>query len=383
MSSRPAESPSPQVLLEFAGSSFEFVRWLDRARHGERVLARRRYHERFGGYAVLKRPVPLEDEVARRRLRDEACLTSHLRHPNLLAASPLESVEAIPYLMLEHVPGLRLEEVLARVKRIGHPLSEAFACHVVAEVAEALHHAHTQVDERGRPLGLVHRDVTPYNVLLSEWGEVKLLDFGAAWSRLPGRVDSEGTFQGSLAYASPEHVQRRTLDGRADQFSLGIILLQLLAGRHLFEGAERFDAHQRQPPAAQEAATHLCAQELEERIRCLRLEEVEAATRAIPQALRPLLHQALAPERAERFDTCAHLAHLLREHLYGVEPHFGRRLLLAELATLRYVSLRLEVGAALDDAVRDRLLPEPRPLCAPRFLLGRRSPRLHSLPRRR
>ncbi|MDY7230024.1 serine/threonine-protein kinase [Hyalangium rubrum] len=384
MSSLSSEPPSSEVLLRSGHTSYEFVRWLGPARHGELVLARRHYSERFGGYIVIKRPLPAGDDEARQRLLDEARLTSQLRHPSILSALHMRGSDDAPHLVLEHVPGFRLAALLEASARARHPFSEAFALYVASEVADALSHAHGLSDEHGRQLGVVHRDVTPHNILVSEHGEVKLMDFGAAWSRLSGRVGSEGdALQGSLAYAAPEHVQHTALDGRADQFSLGIVLLQLLTGRHLFEGAERFESRQRNPRTPPASTTQLCARELAWRIRTFSVAELEAATRSVPAALLPLLQRALAPDRLERFDTCAQFARALRHQLVALGEPFGRHEALAELATLRYVSLRVAAGEAPDDAVRERLLPEPGPRSAPRVLASRRSARLRGAPRRR
>jgi serine/threonine-protein kinase len=392
MSSLPSEPAFAEVLLRCGLTSYEFVRWLGPARNGELVLARRRFSESFGGFSIIKRPAPHGSEEARRRLIEEARVTSQLCHPNLPAAVQLAGPEELPHLVLEHVPGYRLEALLEAAEKTRQPLSEPLACHVVAEVAEALYHAHTLVDEHGRELGIVHRDVTPHNILVGLQGEVKLLDFGAAWSRLSGRVMTEGgAMQGSLAYAAPELVQQQTLDGRADQFSLGIVLLQLLTGRHLFAGAERFDASQRRARPPEAGATHEAARELAERIRCYSVADLEPATRAVPAQLRPLLHQALAPDRRERFPSCAAFAAALRQHLLDIEQPFGRQEVLLELLTLRYVAGRVEMGEAPDDAVRERPLspPEERPLpapgprSAPRALAGHRAARLRGAPRRR
>jgi serine/threonine protein kinase len=385
MASPPSEPPLAQVLLQSGHTSYEFVRRLGPARNGELVLARRRYEECFGGFSVIKRPLPPVSEETRRRLLDEARVTSRLHHPNIVGAVQFKGPDDTPHLVLEHVPGYRLANLLEASERAQLLLSEGFACHVVAEVADALHHAHTLADEDGRELGIVHRDVTPHNILLSESGEVKLLDFGAAWSRLPGRMNSEGpAVQGSLAYAAPEHILHLALDGRADQFSLGIVLLQLLTGRHLFEGAERFDARQRRPHTLESAATRLCAKELAERIRCYSAADLEAATRSVPEALRPIVHRALAPERSGRFPSCGHFAQALREYLRDTEQRLLLEDILFEFATLRYVALRVEAGEAPDDAVLERMLPEqPTPRSAPRPLSSHRAARLRTPPRRR
>jgi serine/threonine protein kinase len=373
----------PEVLLRSGRTSYEFVRRLGLAHHGELVLACRRFDGAFSGFSVIKRPIlPVADE-ALRRLLEESRVASQLHHPNLLAALQLKGPDELPHLVMEHVTGYRLSALLEASQRAHQPLSEAFACHVVAEVADALHHAHLLVDEHGRELGIVHRDVTPYNVLLGGHGEVKLLDFGAAWSRLSGRVSSEGpALQGSLAYAAPEHAHRLALDARADQFSLGIILLQLLTGRHLFEGAERFDARLRRARPPESEATRLCAQELAQRIRAYSKEDLEAATRPVSEALRPHLLRALAPERTERFPSCRHLSRALREHLRDSGQYFSRHEVLAEVVSVRYLDLRVEAGEAPDDAARERYLPDPGPRLAPRLLAGLRAARLRGARRR-
>lgn len=385
MASPSSEPPLAKVLLRSGPTSYEFVRRLGPARNGELVLARRHFEECFGGFSIIKRPLLPVSEETRRRLLDEACVTSQLHHPNILGAVQFKETDDVPLLVLEHVPGYRLTSLLQASARAQRPLSEGFACHVVAEVADALHHAHTFVDEHGRELGIVHRDVTPHNILLGEGGEVKLLDFGAAWSRLAGRMRSEGpAVQGSLAYAAPEHILHLGLDGRADQFSLGIILLQLLTGRHLFEGAERFDVRQRRPHTLDSAATRLCAQELTERIRCYSAVDLEAATRAVPEALRPIVHRALAPERSGRFPSCSHFAQALREYLRDTEQHLKLEDVLFEILLLRYVALRVEAGDAPDDAVLERMLSEhPTPRSAPRPLSSHRAARPRGPPRRR
>lgn len=357
MSSPPLEPP--HEVLQAGGTTYEFVRCLGLAHHGELVLASRRQEGVFGGFTVIKRPLPPVSEETRRRLMEEARLSSQLRHPNILGALPFKGSDELPYLVMEHVVGYRLQSLLEASARAQQPLSEAFSCHVVAEVADALHHAHTLVDEHGRELGVVHRDVTPHNILLSEHGEVKLLDFGAAWSRLSGRTASEGpTLQGSLAYAAPEHAGRLALDGRADQFSLGLVLLQMLTGRHLFEGADRFDARQRHARAPESEATRQSARVLAERIRGYSLKDLEPATRSVPEALRPIVLRALAPVRADRFPSCAHFSRALREHLHDAAHHYNQHDVLSEVITLRYIALRLEAGDSPDLAHSERHLPE-------------------------
>ncbi|MBZ4420431.1 serine/threonine-protein kinase [Myxococcus sp. RHSTA-1-4] len=377
MSSLPSDvPPPPQVLLRSGRTSYEFIRSLGPAHHGELVLARRLYEGGFGGYAVLKRPPRAAAAEASRRLLEEGRLAAQLHHPNIVAVHHLKGPDDAPVLVFEHTPGHRLDTLLEASTRARLPLSEGFALYVAAEVADALHHAHNLTDEHGRALQVVHRDVGPYNILVTEHGTVKLLDFGAAWSRLPGRVTTtDSELPGSLAYAAPEHVAQLGLDGRADMFSLGIVLLQLLTGRHLFEGADRFESERRRrrertpaqdsttrehalAAAMHEAISHAAEIELKRRILAYGQEDLDEATRAVPAALVPLVRRALAPDRVERFATCADLARALREHLRRTGQPFGRPEALTELAGLRYAALRVQAGESPDAALEDRLLPE-------------------------
>ncbi len=378
-----SSSPVTEVLRS-GRTSYEFVRWLGPAHHGELVLASRRHDGAFGGFTVIKRPVTPVSEEAVRQLLEEARLTSQLNHPNILGGQQLKGPNGLPHLVMEHVVGYRLQSLLEASRQARQPFTEAFACHVVAEVADALNHAHTLVDDHGRELGIVHRDVTPHNILISEHGAVKLLDFGAAWSRLSGRVSSEGpVLQGSLAYAAPEHAHHLALDGRADQFSLGIVLLQLLTGRHLFEGADRFDARLRRARPPETPATRQCTLELAERIREYSIQALEAATRSVPEALRPIVLRALAPERSDRFFSCAHFSRALRAHLQDTGQYFGRHEVLAEVVTLRYIALRVEAGDSPDDAPSERHFPTMGSRSAPQSLASHRAARPRGGPPRR
>lgn len=376
MSSLPSDVPPlPRVLLRSGRTSYEYVRTLGPAHHGELVLTRRSYDGGFGGYAVLKRPLRLV-AGAPRRLLEEGRLSAQLHHPNLVSVHHLKGPDDAPVLVFEHTPGHRLDTLLEASARAQLPFSEGFALYVIAEVADALHHAHGLTDEHGRALQVVHRDVGPHNILITEHGAVKLLDFGAAWSRLPGRVATDDAeLPGSLAYAAPEHVAKLGLDARADLFGLGIVLLQLLTGRHLFEGADRFEAEARRrhertlaqdsatrelalDAAMHEAISQAAARELSGRILAYGHQDLAEATRAVPAALVPIFQRTLAPDRAERFTTAAELARTLREHLRRTGLPFGRAEALAELAGLRYAALRVQGGESPEEAMEDRLLPE-------------------------
>jgi serine/threonine-protein kinase len=231
------------------------------------------------------------------------------------------------------VEGFSLDTLLSFASLRKRPLSTAFALHVGAEVADALHHAHTLLDDEGRPLGIVHRGVNPERIRVGRGGEVKLADFGVAWSRLVHRQrTSPWVVRGDIAYASPEYTRGEALDARADVFSLGMVLVELLTHHHLLDG-EEMDSRMPDQPAEvlgewvekvrSEERSWLPVTQLAERLQHLGPEHVERATRELPESLRALLHKALRHEPDERFQTAAELREALRGQLAEWGP-YGR-----------------------------------------------------------
>jgi serine/threonine protein kinase len=340
---------TPPVVLDAGLASFELVRSLGQGHHGEFLLARQRYSQGVGGYTLLKRLNRVARQEDYHRLVEEARLGGQLRHPNILSVQLLCGTSAEPILLLEYIEGQQLGDLMRLAARAGRSFSEAFACHVTSEVAEGLHHAHALADEKGRSLGVVHRDVTPQGILVGRNGEVKLTDFGGAWSRLMGRISTEGDSDlGSLAYGAPERAKLEALDGRSDLFSLGLVFLQLLTGRHLLDATGRHEAEllSRQLRVRGDPRASSRLSELEElsaarttallkRIRQLDPRHVEEATRPLPERLRPILHRTLAPHPEDRYATGAELARALRDYQWDSRQRYGREELVAEVAALR------------------------------------------------
>ena len=164
---------------------------------------------------------------------EEARLASRLTHANIVQVHDFDEVGGRYYIAMELVRGHHLGRVVERARERGLPLGLPRAVNIVAEVAKGLAHAH-RASEGGRPLGIVHRDVSPHNVLVSFEGEVKLADFGIA--RAAGQVGltEPGTVKGKLAYMPPEQALGGAVDARADLYALGVVLWELCAGRRLF-----------------------------------------------------------------------------------------------------------------------------------------------------
>ncbi len=168
---------------------------------------------------------------------DEAKLAAQLKHPNIVDIYDLGKIDRSFYIAMEYVEGHDLRDVLARCRSAGVTVPVPLALHCAAQLASALDHAHTTRDFENRDLGLVHRDVSPPNVLISNDGEVKLCDFGIAKALSKATHTRDGLLKGKLRYMSPEQASGREIDHRSDIFSLGLVLYEMLTGQKAFDGA--------------------------------------------------------------------------------------------------------------------------------------------------
>jgi serine/threonine-protein kinase len=180
-----------------------------------------------------------EDPDAEKMFLAEAAVASRIRHPNVVEILDLGEEDGVLYLVMEWIHGEALGVVLAAAaKRGGMPLS--LAVRIGAQTCAALHAAHELTDDTGKPLGLVHRDVSPHNVLAGFDGVVKLVDFGIAKVTAEATHLTEmGMVRGKIAYMAPEQIRFERLDRRTDVFAAGILLYQLTTGRHPFKRSER------------------------------------------------------------------------------------------------------------------------------------------------
>ncbi len=325
----------PRVLFTVGGTAFEFVRKLEVRATGELLmLARRRYRGGLGGPVVIKRLRNPSGFVERRRLVEEVELTFRLNHPGIAKVYHLKAYRGVPHVVMEYVEGRSLDTVLNLVAMRRKPMSPAFGAWVVSEVAEALHHAHTLRDEWNRPLGIVHRDVSPRNLRLGVHGEVKLTNFTAAFSTLPGReITSRPLVKGDVAYASPEALRREPVDARSDLFSLGLVLLEVLTGTHpLAQGDPAPPPPPDLPLVQAQGPTWMPLTEVAARMALVGPGEVEKLARDAPAGLRAVVVRALRQSPAERFGTAAELAAALREWLREHAPAYGRQAAAEEVA---------------------------------------------------
>ncbi len=198
--------------------------------------------EGFEKVVVIKRILPhfSEDEGFVTMFKDEAKVASHLNHANVVQIFDFDEVENLFYIAMEYVEGCDLKRVLDQGAKLGKPLSIAQAVYIMIEASKGLDYAHKRIVD-GQPLNIIHRDVSPHNVMVSFNGEVKIMDFGIAKAASRSTKTRVGTVKGKCAYMSPEQARGRTLDPRSDLFALGVCLWEMLTGKRLFVGDSDFE----------------------------------------------------------------------------------------------------------------------------------------------
>ena len=237
---------------------------------------------------VVKMLLPRLARSARfvRLFKDEARLSAQLRHDNVVRVHDFGVVGGTPFLELEHLSGCDLERLWRALAAHGRRLPVAATLAIVREVCRGLAYAHAFVDDAGEARPIVHRDVSPGNVMICRDGAVKLLDFGLA--RLTrGETLTIDTFRGKLAYMSPEQLDRRQLDRRADVFALGALLHELCTGRRLFGAGDDGETVRR--------------------VQRLVIDPPSAHNREVPPALDVIVLRALRHDPEQRYPSAAEL----------------------------------------------------------------------------
>ena len=234
---------------------------------------------------------------------DEARITAPLQHANIVSIYEFDQVEGQYYLAMELVHGRDLQRVMARANKVGRTLTPELAVHIVSEVCKALWYAYNARDPYGNPLQIIHRDVSPSNVLVSFDGEVKVTDFGVAKAATSSGDQGGGVLKGKLGYMSPEQVMGRDVDHRSDIFSLGVILFETLTLKRMFLG--RTDLQ-----------TLINVRDADVEKRLARHPEIEAG-------LADILRKVLAKDREKRYRNAQDFLGDLQDWLYARNHRVG------------------------------------------------------------
>jgi serine/threonine protein kinase len=290
---------------------------------------------------VLKRILPhlAEDDHFVTMFRDEADLASKVSHKNICRVQALGEYAGTWFIAMEYLHGVPLSRMMTRLSRIGKMLDVRIVAGIIVQACEGLHAAHEARGPDAQPLGLVHRDVSPPNIMVCGDGAVKLLDFGIAKARGANSRTRTGTVKGKNAYMSPEQILGKELDRRSDVFALAVVMYEMLAIRRLFHRDSDFLTFK--------AIT-------EEPIPDIRERRPE-----LPPGMRAALLQAMARDVNGRFDTAQAFGNALRNAVATL----GGPASPADLARLLVTDFGDEM-AARDEILKaaDEPAPPPRPL---------------------
>jgi len=210
---------------------YTLIRRLARGGMAEVFLARQRGPEGFDRNVAIKRILPhlAEETSFVRMFLDEARLAARLSHPNIVHIYEFGKVAEHYFIAMEYVGGVHAGALIKRGRT--EPVPFEIAARIGADACAGLHYAHKLSDADGRPLNIVHRDVSPQNLMVSPDGVIKLVDFGIAKARIHVEQTRPGVVKGKYAYMSPEQTRGKSLDGRSDVFSLAVVLWEMIAGR--------------------------------------------------------------------------------------------------------------------------------------------------------
>jgi serine/threonine-protein kinase len=201
--------------------------------------------EGFQRMLVIKRMLPhlSQDRAFVRMFVDEAKLCGLLSHPNLVQIFEFGSIEGSFFIAMEHVQGETLSAVRAKLAETGRLAPVAATLEMMRQVCLGLHYAHSLQSATGQPLGIIHRDISPSNLMLSFHGGVKILDFGIARvaEGLRETHTQAGTMKGKVSYMSPEQIRMEQVDSRSDVFAVGIVLHEFLCGKRLFKATNEYN----------------------------------------------------------------------------------------------------------------------------------------------
>jgi serine/threonine protein kinase len=263
--------------------------------------------EGFERLLAIKKILPTmgEDSEFIHMFVDEARIAVQLSHANIVQVLELGKSDENLYIAMEYISGRDLRQLMERFRKRQQPLPVPHACLIVAEVCEALDYAHRRRDAQGRPLGIVHRDVSPQNVLVSFEGEVKLIDFGIAKAESRLQKTQSGILKGKFSYMSPEQVKGQPIDGRSDLFACGILLWELVCGAKLFTGESDLA--------------------ILEKVKRGEVPEPRSRNPACPQDLQAVILKALATDPEQRYQSASELHDELTRFTVMDEAVFGSR----------------------------------------------------------
>jgi serine/threonine-protein kinase len=229
---------------------------------------------------------------------DEARLSLHLQHANIVHVFDIGIADTSYFIVMEYVDGVNLKALIEHAKRQGRRMKVAHVLWIISEICKGLAYAHDTTDpETGRPLGIVHRDISPPNILISRQAEVKLVDFGLAKAASQIETTDPGVVKGKFSYLSPEAASGIEVDRRADIFAVGILLWEMLTGRRLFYGETDYQTV--------------------ELVRQAKVPSISAVNPDVDQDLEEIVRKSLARDVRDRYQSANDLQEAVIQYLFS------------------------------------------------------------------
>ncbi len=285
---------------------YEIIERIASGGMAELYKARRTGVEGFQKIVAIKKILPhiADDEEFVTMFADEAKLAAQLNHPNIIHIYDLGKIQAGGYFIaMEHVDGRDLRSIEQSAREHSQALPVPLAVYVASKVASALDYAHRRRDAEGHELNIVHRDVSPQNILISYEGDIKLCDFGIAKAASKASKTQSGALKGKIQYMSPEQAWGKPIDRRSDLFSLGVVLHELLTGERLFRGDTDIS--------------------ILERVRSADVTPPSRTNPEVPQKLDAVVLRALAKDPDDRYANASDMLRELESVLYSYTPAPG------------------------------------------------------------
>ena len=291
----------------------------------------------FQKLVAIKRVLPslTKNERFVRMFLDEAKVSLHLNHTNCVQVFDLGIADGTYFIVMEFVDGTNLKNILETMARRGEVFPVELAVYIAIEICKGLSHAHAKRDLSDEPLRIIHRDISPPNVLVSREGEIKITDFGLAKAQSQVETTDPGVVKGKFGYLSPEAANGDPIDLRTDIFAVGILLWEMLVGKRLFLGASDYDTLKLVQNATVDPLGHYRSD--------------------IPHQLVEIVERTLAKDLDRRYENAASLATDLARFLF----RFGRPVTAFDLAELVGRAMQERApGASADSKVNEAVQRE-------------------------
>lgn len=263
--------------------------------------------EGFEKIVAIKKILPevAEDAEFIRMFIDEAKIAVRLQHPNIVQILELGKIEDSYFIAMELVNGKDLKTIRKRLKRVELLMPVEQSAYIISQVCDGLDYAHRKTDDKMNSLNIVHRDISPQNMIVSYEGTVKLIDFGIAKAKSKSTKTQAGMLKGKFSYMSPEQVSGQPIDRRSDIFSLGVVFFEMLTGKRLFLGKNDVETL--------------------EKIRKAEVPPPSVFNSSVPPELDRIVLKALSKDRDERYQWASEFSDDLKKFSFSTSKNFSRQ----------------------------------------------------------